>query len=303
MEWLIKILDILAVPALAFIVGMLYMGVARNIIGRIHRRWGPPILQNIIDVFKLYRKKEAVSHGVMFHLGPVIMISGIVTCLYFIPVLKGSEYLQGFSFDGDLILVTYLMVLGALGMALGVGQGGVPWGVMGVTRGLTRLIGLEIPYFIAITVIMAHYGTASITDIVNAQSGGFTHWNMFQLPLAFIASMFSFLGMMGASPFDIPGAPPEVASGPATEFGGKYLALMMTGRSIFGFLKLLLWVNLFLGGAENLGILILKTFALFSVYLAVTAVNSRFKVEQAVDFMWRYPTLIGLLALAIELFR
>ncbi len=298
-----KILDLIAYPFLAFIVGMLYMGIARNVIGRIHRRWGPPILQNIIDVIKLYRKREAGSHGVMFHLGPIIMITGIITCLYFIPILSGGKWLQGFSFDGDLILVTYLMVLGALGMALGVGQGGVPFGVMGVTRGLTRLIGIEIPYFIAIVVLMAHYQTASINKIIEMQQGGFLNWAMFKVPLAFVASMFSFLGMMGSSPFDIPGAPPEVASGPATEFGGKYLALMMTGRSIFGFLKLVLWVDLFLGGAATIPVLLAKTFALFLVYLFTTAVFSRFKVEQAVDFMWRYPTLIGLIALVIEIVR
>ena len=298
-----RVLDVIAYPFLAFIVGMLYMGIARNIIGRIHRRWGPPVFQNLIDVFKLYRKREAGSHGVMFHLGPIIMAMGIVTCLFFIPILSGGKWLHGFSFEGDLILVTYLMVLGSLGMALGVGQGGVPFGVMGVTRGLTRLIGLEIPYFIAIIVLMAHYDTASINKIMELQAGGIANWAMFKVPLAFIASMFSFWGMMGASPFDIPGAPQEVASGPATEFGGKYLALMMSSRGIFGFLKLALWVDLFMGGATNLLIFVGKTFILFLTTLFVTSVYSRFKVEQAVDFMWRYPTLIGLIALVIEMVR
>ena len=298
-----RILDLIAYPFVAFIVGMLYMGIARNIIGRIHRRWGPPVFQNLIDVFKLYRKREAGSHGVMFHLGPIIMMTGVVTCLYFVPILSGGKWLHGFSFEGDLILVTYLMVLGALGMALGVGQGGVPFGVMGVTRGLTRLIGLEIPYFIAIIVLMAHYNTASINKIMELQAGGISNWAMFKLPLAFIASLFSFWGMMGASPFDIPGAPQEVASGPATEFGGKYLALMMSTRGIFGFLKLTLWVYLFMGGAANLLILIAKTFVMFISVLFVTSVYSRFKVEQAVDFMWKYPTLIGLIALVIEMVR
>ena len=57
--------------------------------------------------------------------------------------------------------------------------------------------------------------------------------------------------MFRYSPFDIVGAPAELASGPVSEFGGKYLGTMMSGGAVFAFIKLTLYVHLFLGGAGN----------------------------------------------------
>ena len=61
--------------------------------------------------------------------------------------------------------------------------------------------------------------------------------SLFCWGLGFIAALFSFVGMMGQSPFDVVGAPVEVYSGPAAEFSGKFLALLMSQSAIFTFAK------------------------------------------------------------------
>ncbi len=292
------VLNLLLAPIVGYLIAGIYYGTYRQITARIHRRWGPPLIQNFIDNFKLFSKKDAASHGMMFHLGPIIMSAGSVMSLLFIPFFNHGTLFSGLSTSGNLLLITYLMVIGPLGNALAVGVSGNPFGVMGVVRGLTRMIGLEIAFFIAIGLLMVTYNTTSLLDIMNiqAQTGV---WNMVAHPLLFIISLFAFLGFMGSSPFDMVGAPTEVYSGPRAEFGSKYLGILMTQSMIFTFAKLLLWVNIFMGGASNWFELIAKTYALFLFQALWGAVFPRFKVEQAVDILWKVPAVLGVIAAII----
>jgi NADH-quinone oxidoreductase subunit H len=296
------IINMVAAPVVAFLFAGIYYGAYRRISARIHRRWGPPIIQNFVDNFKLFSKTEAASHGVMFHLGPIIMAAGSVTSLLFIPFFNSGSWLTGLSAEGNLLLITYLMVIGPLGNALAVGVSGNPFGVMGVVRGLTRMIGLEIALFISIGLLMVTVDSTSLTEIVRLQVESGT-WNMVAHPLLFIISLFAFLGFMGSSPFDMVGAPTEVYSGPQAEFGSKYLGILMTQSMIFTFAKLLLWINLFMGGASNFGELFLKTFSLFLFQALWGAVFPRLKVEQAVDMLWKIPAVLGIIAAALLQFE
>jgi NADH-quinone oxidoreductase subunit H len=292
------ILWVIAMPFIAALVGLTYMGIGRKVIARVQHRYGPPISQNIIDAVKLYTKTSAISHGVMFHLGPVLLLTGSITTLMFIPILTGSYPVHLFSFQGDLIFLIYIMAFGSLGMALGAGQSGNPNSAIGVTRGLTQMFGYEVPFVIALMTLMLKAESTSLIDIVNMQDS-FANWNIWQSPFAFIAALLAFLGMMGNKPFDIYVAPAELASGPPSEYGGKYLALMQTNRAIFAFAKLTLYTDLFLGGADNFGTLLLKTFAFYLIPLFVGVVNPRFRTEQAMTFFWKWPTAIGLVGLIL----
>ena len=296
-NWL-KILGIILTPIIAFLVGVTYGGLTRNITARVQNRFGPPVTQNIIDIIKLYSKKTNIHHGVMQHLGPVFAITASVTTLFFIPIIKGSALFANLSFSGDLIFLLYIMVFGALGMALGVGQTGNPNAAIGVSRGLTQMVGYEIPFVLALVSLMIQFHTTSINDLLAVQTD-FANWIIFKSPLSFAAAILAFLGMMGYAPFDVVIAPAEIASGPPSEFGGKYLGLMMTSGSIFTFAKLVLFTDIFLGGATNFGSLIIKTFALYMIPVLTGIVNPRFRTEQSVRFFWAWPTLFGILAILV----
>ncbi len=287
-------LDIIFMVLLAYSFGFLYYGLYRNISARVHGRYGPSIAQSFYDSIKLFLKANTTNFGWMFYGGFIIMATGAVTTLIFIPFLKESTYLNGVSQYGNLILVLYLMVLGPLGNAIGIGSSGNPFGVMGITRGLTRLMGLELPFYIASIGIMVANNTADIHQIMINQA---ETYNAISHPLLFIGAFISFLGFMGKSPFDVVGAPQEVYSGPATEFSGKFFALAISQSAIFSFAKLLLMVNLFFGGASSLVELVVKTFILFLVAVFVGNVYARFTTIQSVEFLIRVPTVIALVGL------
>lgn len=287
-------LDLIFMTVLAYVFGFLYYGLYRNLSARVHGRFGPSLAQSFFDSIKLFLKDNSTNFGWMFYLGPIIMATGAVMTVLFIPYLNNSDHLVGLSQYGNLIVILYLMVLGPLGNAMGIGSNGNPFGVMGVTRGLTRLIGLELPFYIAAIGLMIANETADISVIMANQSEGY---NAFTHPLLFIGAFISFLGFMGKSPFDVVGAPQEVYSGPASEFSGKFFALALSQSAIFSFAKLLLMVNLFLGGADNLLELVVKTFVLFLVAVLVGNVYARFTTVQSVEFLVRVPTGIALVGL------
>ena len=194
----------------AFVVGITYMGLSRKITARVQNRKGPPFYQNFIDALKLASKTSAIHHGFMQHVGPAFMMITSIMSVLIIPVLRGNAWFVNLNFHGDLIFILYIMVFGPLGMALGAGQTGNPNSAIGVTRGLSQMVGFEIPWVMALVALMMQYHTTSIVDLMNVQiqSG---MWLMFSSPFAFIAAVMAMLGMFRYSPFDIVGAPQELA--------------------------------------------------------------------------------------------
>ncbi len=290
------LIDCFLMLLLAYGFGFLYYGLYRNLSARVHGRFGPSLAQSFFDSVKLFVKEQSTTFGWMFYAGPIIMATGAVLNVLFIPFINHGDSLQGLSSSANLIVVLYLMVLGPLGNALGVGSNGNPFGVMGITRGLTRLIALELPFYLAVIGVMIDAGSADFSAIFEAQS---QEMNLLKHPLLFMAAFISFLGFMGKSPFDVVGAPQEVYSGPATEFSGKFFALLLSQSAMFSFAKLLLMVNLFLGGADDLGDLVLKTFVLFVAATFIGSVYARFSTIQSVEFLMRIPTLLGIVGLAL----
>jgi len=299
---LIKILGAIATFILAFIVGMTYGGLVRKITARVHNRIGPPFYQNFIDAFKLFFKKSAIHHGAMHFLGPAFLMVSSVVSLMIVPVLVPggdswyNSWFSNMNGSGDLIFLIYIMVFGSLGMALGAGQTGNPNSSIGITRGLSQMVGYEMPWVMALASLMLMYKTTSIVDFLNIQQEQGT-WLMFSNPFAFIAALFALMGMFHYSPFDIIGAPSELASGPVSENGGKFLFTMMSSGSVFSFVKLTLFVDIFMGGATNLVMLVVKTFILYMIPVLYGIVSPRYRTEQAVTFFWKWPLFFGVLAL------
>jgi len=277
--------------------GLLLGGISRKITARMQNRRGPTVFQNFIDVWKLFRKKTAISHGVMFYLAPIFRLLGGAGTFLLVPIVVGNFYLSNFSFGGDLIVIMYFMVMGCLGMALGAAESGHPHAPIGVTRGLAQMAGQELPFIISVVVLMVIDKTTSVEGIVMAQQGGILHWHILTHPFAAIAAFISLLGMMTSYPFEVVMAPQEIAIGPPTEFSSTFLSYMFSGRSVFAVAKYVLFMDLFLGGATNLLWAFLKTFLIFLWPLFIADVFPRFKLEQSVSFFWTWPTLIGLIDL------
>jgi NADH-quinone oxidoreductase subunit H len=281
--------------------GLTLTGIVAKIFARVQGRLGPPVWQPFIDIIKNNAKRTAVSHGIMFYLGPVFRIAGGIGTYMFIPAIYGSMYFSNFSVSGDVFLVMYFIFFGQLGMALGAGEGGHPYSAIGVARGLAQMTAFEVPFALSVISLAVQYHTLNITEIVAAQQGGILSWTLFTNPLAVIAAMIAMLGMNMYNPFSVVIAPQETPIGPPTEYSASFLGMLATNRGIFNAAKMVLFMNLYFGGATNLVEMIVKTFCIyfFSVFIGVAF--PRFKTEDAIRFFLKVPTLVGILAIAVFL--
>lgn len=297
-EW-IKIPYALLTLFIVFNYGMLLGAFIQKIGARVGRRHGVPIWQNYLDLIKNYGLRTSITHGVMFYLGPVFRLTGGVGLLLFVPTIYGSEMFSNLSFAGDLILALYFVFFGTLGMALGAGESGHPHAAIGVSRGLSQVSMAELPFALAVFSIALQYQTLSVTDIVAAQQGGVQNWTLFTNPFAVAAAMLSFLGSMMRPPFDVVIAPQEIPIGPPTEYHSSYLALMQTNRAIFPIAKIVIYMNLFFGGAASWPVFFLKVFLIYMISVFVGVVFPRFRVEQSIRWFMVWAVPLGVLSIVL----
>jgi len=293
-EWLGRIGNFSLTLLIVAVYGLLVGAFIERTIAKVQGRIGIPYRQPFINILKTLVKRTAVSHGIMFYLGPVFRLAGGIGTLAFIPVIYGSDTFANFSYAGDLFLVIYFMFFGQLGMALGAGESGHPYSAIGIARGLSQMTAYEVPFALAVIAIVIQYDTLSITEIVAAQQGGWQNWTLFTNWVATLAAMLAFLGMTGYSPFDIFLAPQEIPIGPPTEFHSAFLSMLQTNRAVFGATKLILFMNLFFGGATGWIELMIKTLAIYMIAVIVGVAFPRFRVDQSIRFFFKYPTLIGI---------
>ncbi len=277
--------------------GLLMGAFVERIMAKVQGRIGIPYSQLFINIVKTFFKRTAISHGVMFYLGPIFRIAGGVGTLAFIPVIYGSETFSNFSMSGDLFLVIYFMFFGQLGMALGAGESGHPYSAIGIARGLSQMTAYEVPFALAVISIVIQYDTLSITEIVAAQQGGWQNWTVMTNWVATLAAMLAFLGMTGHSPFDVFLAPQEIPIGPPTEFHSAYLGFLQINRALFGATKLILFMNLLFGGATSLIEMMIKTWLIYMVAIVVGVSFPRFRIDQSIRFFFKIPTLIGIMSI------
>jgi NADH-quinone oxidoreductase subunit H len=289
-----RTVQIILSPLLALVVGVFFLGLARKIIARIHWRYGPPLVQPVIDVIKLFCQR-GVSHGRMFDLGIVLSLAGSLVVILFLPL--GS--LCPLSGSGGLLVILYVMLFAPLGIALSGGQGANPNISIGISRKLILSLGYEVPFLLAVLAVMTYYGTISIAEVVNEQQRGI--WSIASLPLLLPAIAYFLIlpAILGIRPFDMTSAPQEISSGPMVEYGGKYLALATIEHALVLFINLALFVNLFLGGAGNPATFFVKMLVVFVLGLFVHAAFPRFRIEQAIRYLWRWPTLVAFAGLIV----
>jgi len=301
-----RIIQVILSPLIALVVAVFLLGLSRKIIARIHRRYGPPIYQPVIDVLRLMTQ-ASVSHGALFELGVVFALAGSLAAVLFIP-LGGTNAPAGsyplahgllcpLSSSGGLLVVIYLMLFSPLSIALGAGASANPNASIGVSRKMLLALAYELPFLLVILAVMSHYGTISLVEIVSRQQD--STWGILSLPLAAAAGFLILPAMVGLRPFDVVGAPQEIASGPLAEYGGRYLALLTVQQGVHLFVVLALFVDFFLGGGLNVVTFLLKVMGVFLVVEMINAVFPRVRIEDAVKFCWRWPTALAFLQMIV----
>lgn len=289
---MIELLTELAVmPLVAFVIGLAMVLMMRKIAARIQRRVGPPLLQPLYDIVKLYGKETQNSHGLLHDIGIVMAVGGYIAAETMVPV----PGMNGIADKSGLLTLAYVTMIPSLGLALGVGQCANPNGSIGIARALTAMLAYDVPFVVIIFGAAWVYGSNNMIDMIAAQQlGGIATWGVARMPLLAVAGLFAMYAMLGKQPFEIYVAPAEIATGPMVEMGGKHLGGLFVMQCFQLFTASAVYVSIFLGGGENWPLFLVKLFAVIAIPMSMAFVFPRHRTEDVLLSVWRWPVLIGL---------
>lgn len=287
--------ELVFMPLIAFVVGLLMVLMMRKIAARLQRRVGPPFFQPIYDIIKLYGKDTQVSHGLIHDIGIVMAVGGYIGAELLLPV----PGMDGIADKGGIITLSYFLMIPSLGMALGVGQCANPNGSIGISRALTAMLAYDIPFILIVFGAAWHYESTSLVGMIDYQQ---THgWGIVEMPLLAIAGLFALQGMLGKQPFEIYIAPAEIATGPMVEMSGKYMGGLFVMQSFQIYTAGVLYTSIFLGGGTSWLMLLPKAFMVVAIPMSIAFMFPRYKTEDVVRLMWKWPVMLALISLAFIL--
>lgn len=254
MQVLTPLFHVLIFPGFIFLVafGLFASWVDRKLVAKFQNRVGPPILQPVADLIKLLAKEDIIpehANRAMFAAAPLVALAGVIASIVYIPTWSVSAL---HFFQGDLIVVIYLLTLPAFALFLGGWYSTNPFATLGATRVLSQLFGYEVPFFLACLAPAIAAGSWSITDVTIAQHDGL--WLIAAAPLSFLVALIALIGKLERVPFDIPQAKTEIVTGPEVEYTGRRLALWKLTFQTETIVGGALIAALFLGGPHFWGI-------------------------------------------------
>ncbi|MBK5247573.1 MAG: NADH-quinone oxidoreductase subunit H [Peptostreptococcaceae bacterium] len=291
---MMTVVNVVAYSFFAILIGLIFMGIGRKVAARIHLRYGPPFYQSIMDVIKLLSRKS-ITHNFVMDLGMIMALTGLIGTMLYIPIAGNIA----FESNTDIVVIMYLMAIGHLGMAMAVSASGNPYATIGVSRALTMMLGYEVPFFTVMLGLIVFNHSSSVMVINLAQAGSIGDWNLWSMPIGFIAAEIALQAMMGEKPFDAMIAPAEIASGPMVELSGKYLGLGFLTKAVGVFVETALIVNFFMGGGTSVIAFVIKQLEVYLIAVIFDNIFPRYKIEQAVKFLWIFPMGLAVIQLIL----
>ncbi|MGE4552228.1 MAG: NADH-quinone oxidoreductase subunit H [Desulfovibrionaceae bacterium] len=201
----------LAGLVLAPAAGALAQGLDRRLTARLQRRMGPPLLQPVYDLAKLWGKQPQRSGA------------WIGLCAW--GCLAGSALASMLFFAGqDLLLVMLVQAAGAVFLVLGAMSAPSPYSRTGAQREVMLMLAYEPVLLLVAACLGLGAGGFTAADVLAAPEALLP-----RLPLAFAALLVALTVKLRKSPFDAAAsahAHQELVRGVYTEYSGPHLALV-----------------------------------------------------------------------------
>ena len=208
---MLKLVAALLGLALSVPLGGLIAGMDRKVTARMQSRLGPPLLQPFYDVLKLLGKAPCVSN-------PWLIFAA------YISLLSSATALVLFFLQGDLLLLFFVMTVGAVFRVAGALCVPSPFANVGAQRELLQMLAYEPLIILTFVGISSATGSFMLSDIFALEKPLLPY-----LPLIYLALGCALTIKLGKSPLDIASSHhghQEIVRGPLTEYSGPQLALL-----------------------------------------------------------------------------
>ena len=224
---------------------------------------------------------------------PIISLAAVMTASLYIPIASKTVI----SFEGDLIVVLFLLSIPALAYFIAGWISVGVYSVIGGNRALLQYFSYEVPFLMVLSGPAILSGSWSISQIVQQQAQAV--WGVFVQPLGFLLALIGLIGKLKRSPLDIPKAKSEIGAGPLTEFSGRKLALWYLTLHMQMVVGIFLLANLFLGGSGVGLIFVVKALLILLILSVASVLYARLRIDQLMNLGWRVLVPLALLQMMI----
>jgi NADH-quinone oxidoreductase subunit H len=289
----------------------------RKMLGRFMDRRGAMhvgyagLLQNFADGLKLFRKntfrpKDADPLG--FYAAPTAYL---VSSLVIFAILPASSGWTAGALPLSLLLALVVFSFAPLFIFLSAWSQANKYSLIGGMRSAAQMIACEVPILLAVVAVVLVSGSFDLTTIVVEQTN---YWFWIPLFVALIVFVTGMLAEMERIPFDLPEAEAELVEGWNTEYGGMLFAFFMLSDYLRALIGSFLVVLLFLGGwtmpgwvpapltnfpLAGLFWFLVKTYAVFGVFVWIRASLPRIRTDQLLRVGWMRMVPLALLSIIL----
>jgi NADH-quinone oxidoreductase subunit H len=298
-DWWRIFLAVLVWPGLlgGALLGWLFLWITRKIMARLQGRKGPPFYQPFFDFVKLMSKETIVPGGtnrIIFYGLPLVALISVTFALSLIPI-PGNPLR---SFNGDLILLIYLLEMPALCDILAGFATRSLYAQVGATREAILSLGYNLPFLTALIALAVHAKSSSLREIVTATPSP-------AIVFVALALLLSVPARLKSNPFSIANAESEIVAGIHTEYNSKPLAIFELVHGLELTALVGLFAVLFLPFAHSLvAALVIYIFcALVLIFLTtgLAAATARLKIQNAFSFFWSWGAAAAVLSIVVAL--
>ena len=288
--------------------GLLVGWVDRKVTARLQYRIGPPWYQNFVDIAKLFLKETLVPQGasrVTFFIMPLVALAGATLVSTILLKVNGAPSI---GFIGDLIVVVYLLMIPSVALMLGGFASGNPLASLGGSREMKLMLSYELPFLLSLAVpILKSDYAIRLGQIIIYQQTNKCVITSISGAISFFVMLFCVQAKLGLVPFDMPEAETEITSGPYIEYSGKALAIFKLVKAIMLFILPVFLITLYFGGIEFTakGFLrnVIEYISILVIMIVIKNTNPRVRIDQAMRFFWRIPTVLAIIAVVLAYLR
>ena len=279
--------------------GPVLVGIMRTVRCRLEGRVGPPILQPLSDIRKLFRKERIRPDQStwIFPLAPVALVATVAAAAAITPLVSTQPALAASS---DLFALVYLLLVGSTLLALAGMDAGTAFGGMGSSRAVTIGALAEPALLVTILALSFTAHSSNLPAIVRATLADPGSVATPQRLFALGALLIVIVAESGRLPVDNPATHLELTmihEAMVLEYAGPDLALVTVGEAM----RLTLLVGIFVNLVGPWGMATTTNFwgiagGLVAVVAKVAAVGvalSVFEVCSAKVRLFRLPELLA----------
>lgn len=281
----------------------------RKVSGHMQSRFGPMRtgwhgwLQTIIDAIKLILKEDTTPGTADkggYYFAPLIVFVAAFMAYICIPFGKG---LIVKDLNIGILYILSITTFTVIGLLTAGWSSNNKYSILGGFRSAAQIISYEVPLTLSVLGVVLLAGSLSMQSIVNSQKNVW-EWFIFRQPVGFLIYLVAAVAEINRVPFDIPEAEQELVAGFNVEYSGMKFAMFFFAEYANLFLVSAIATTLFLGGWKGPILpswvwFFIKSFFLVFVIMWFRWTFPRLRVDQLMDFAWKFLLPLAFLNLII----